>query len=64
MDSVGYFRARQEYWENLKPSSGRPFSSAMSMPDRWGVTKVGPLLRNILIIHLNLYSNLYKNGTV
>ncbi|WP_411016269.1 homocysteine S-methyltransferase family protein, partial [Salmonella sp. s51884] len=23
-------RARREYWENLKPSSGRPFSAALS----------------------------------
>lgn len=32
------YRARRAYWENLKPSSGRPFSSSMSKPDSWGVT--------------------------
>lgn len=33
-------RARKEYWENLKPSSGRPLCSALSKPDAWGVTAV------------------------
>lgn len=32
-------RARREYWENLKPASGRPFCPALSTPDNWGVTK-------------------------
>merc|ERR1711970_749810 len=31
-------RASREYWENLKPSSGRPFCCSMSKPDAWGVT--------------------------
>ncbi|XP_006819776.1 betaine--homocysteine S-methyltransferase 1-like isoform X1 [Saccoglossus kowalevskii] len=31
-------RARQTYWKNLKPSSGRPFSASLSKPDCWGVT--------------------------
>lgn len=31
-------RARREYWENLKPSSGRPFSCSLSRSDNWGVT--------------------------
>jgi len=31
-------RARRDYWENLKPSSGRPFSASMSKPDQWGIT--------------------------
>lgn len=31
-------RARKEYWQNLKPSSGRPLSSSLSIPDSWGVT--------------------------
>ncbi|XP_066932262.1 betaine--homocysteine S-methyltransferase 1-like [Clytia hemisphaerica] len=31
-------RANRPYWENLKPASGRPFSSSMSNPDQWGVT--------------------------
>jgi len=31
-------RASREYWENIKPSSGRPFSASMSKPDAWGVT--------------------------
>lgn len=31
-------RASRSYWESLKPSTGRPFSSAFSQPDNWGVT--------------------------
>lgn len=31
-------RARRDYWENLKPASGRPFCPSMSEPDQWGVT--------------------------
>ncbi|KAH8040341.1 hypothetical protein HPB51_010121 [Rhipicephalus microplus] len=30
--------ASRAYWENLRPSTGRPFSSAFSQPDNWGVT--------------------------
>lgn len=33
------YRARRGYWENINPSSGRPFSSSMSKPDNWGVTQ-------------------------
>jgi len=29
-------RASREYWENLKPSSGRPFCASTSVPDQWG----------------------------
>lgn len=32
-------RARRDYWETLKPASGRPFCPSMSVPDAWGVTK-------------------------
>ena len=32
------FRAKKEYWQNIKPASGRPFCPAMSKPDAWGVT--------------------------
>jgi len=32
-------RARQVYWENLKPASGRPDCPAFSKPDNWGVTQ-------------------------
>ncbi|KAA8592707.1 hypothetical protein FQN60_018162 [Etheostoma spectabile] len=32
-------RARRDYWENLKPASGRPLCPSMSAPDGWGVTK-------------------------
>ena len=35
-----HFRARKEYWQNLKPASGRPHCAALSVPDQWGVTKV------------------------
>lgn len=31
-------RARKQYWETLKPSTGRPTSASMSKPDAWGVT--------------------------
>lgn len=30
-------RANREYWENLKPASGRPFCASMSKPENWGV---------------------------
>lgn len=32
-------RARRDYWEKLKPASGRPKCPSMSTPDSWGVTK-------------------------
>jgi len=32
-------RANREYWENFKPSSGRPFCSSMAKPDAWGITQ-------------------------
>jgi len=32
-------RARKDYWENLKPATGRPSSASMSSPDAWGVTQ-------------------------
>ncbi|KAK4316819.1 hypothetical protein Pmani_012073 [Petrolisthes manimaculis] len=38
-------RAGKQYWEKLKPSSGRPFSSAMSKPDCWGVTAGDKILK-------------------
>lgn len=34
-----WHRARRDYWEKLKPASGRPLCSSMSSPDSWGVTK-------------------------
>ncbi|XP_053505678.1 betaine--homocysteine S-methyltransferase 1 isoform X2 [Ictalurus furcatus] len=37
-------RARRDYWEKLKPASGRPFCPSMSVPDSWGVTKGHPEL--------------------
>lgn len=33
------FRARREYWETLKPASGRPLCPSLSTPDCWGVTR-------------------------
>lgn len=33
------FRARRDYWETLKPASGRPLCPSLSTPDSWGVTK-------------------------
>uniref|UniRef100_A0A8C9S0Y5 Betaine--homocysteine S-methyltransferase n=1 Tax=Scleropages formosus TaxID=113540 RepID=A0A8C9S0Y5_SCLFO len=32
-------RARRDYWEKLKPASGRPLCPSISTPDSWGVTK-------------------------
>ncbi|PWA19728.1 hypothetical protein CCH79_00007059 [Gambusia affinis] len=32
-------RARRDYWEKLKPASGRPLCPSMSAPDSWGVTR-------------------------
>jgi len=32
-------RANQEYWQNIKPASGRPCCPSMSKPDAWGVTQ-------------------------
>ncbi|XP_033634391.1 betaine--homocysteine S-methyltransferase 1-like [Asterias rubens] len=32
-------RARRDYWENLKPASGRPECPQVSKPDSWGVTQ-------------------------
>ncbi len=40
-----FSRARKDYWQNLNPSSGRPFSASMSKPDAWGVTKGDALLQ-------------------
>lgn len=36
---VCLFRARRDYWEKLKPASGRPLCPSMSEPDGWGITK-------------------------
>ncbi|XP_063066261.1 betaine--homocysteine S-methyltransferase 1 [Engraulis encrasicolus] len=32
-------RARRDYWENLKPASGRPKCPSLATPDGWGVTQ-------------------------
>ena len=32
-------RAKKDYWQNIKPSTGRPMSAAFSKPDGWGVTQ-------------------------
>lgn len=31
-------RAKRQYWDDLEPASGRPYSSPFSQPDNWGVT--------------------------
>ncbi|XP_071440868.1 betaine--homocysteine S-methyltransferase 1-like [Hetaerina americana] len=31
-------RAKREFWENIKPASGRPYCPSMAHPDDWGVT--------------------------
>jgi betaine-homocysteine S-methyltransferase len=38
-------RARRDYWENLQPATGRPYSASLSHPDSWGVTAGDELLR-------------------
>lgn len=38
-DTSPNFRARRDYWENLKTASGRPLCPSLSTPDSWGVTK-------------------------
>lgn len=38
-------RAVKEYWENIKPASGRPQCPALSCPDKWGVTAGDKLLK-------------------
>ncbi|CAG0897675.1 unnamed protein product [Darwinula stevensoni] len=37
-------RANREFWENLKPATGRPFSASMSEPENWGVTAGSKLM--------------------
>ena len=32
-------RAHKAYWQKLCPSSGRPYSAALSHPDCWGITQ-------------------------
>lgn len=32
-------RANREYWEKLKPASGRPYCASYSKPDNWGITR-------------------------
>ncbi|NP_001279166.1 betaine--homocysteine S-methyltransferase 1 [Callorhinchus milii] len=32
-------RARRDYWENLVPASGLPYSPSLSKPDSWKVTR-------------------------
>lgn len=31
-------RASRNYWENLKPGTGRPYSASLSKSEQWGVT--------------------------
>ena len=40
-----FTRARREYWENLRPASGRPHCSSLSCPDNWGLTKGSDVLK-------------------
>jgi len=32
-------RAKRQYWEDLKPASGRPTCPSQSVPDAWGITQ-------------------------
>ncbi|MCL4168685.1 UNVERIFIED_CONTAM: hypothetical protein GTU68_048608, partial [Idotea baltica] len=38
-------RASRNYWEKIQPCSGRPYSSALSVPDNWGMTAGDELLK-------------------
>ena len=38
-------RARKEYWENLQPGTGRPYSSSLSKPDNWDVNRGDEMLK-------------------
>lgn len=37
-------RARKDYWDNLCPCTGRPYSASFSKPDEWGVSRGDALL--------------------
>jgi len=37
-------RAGRDYWENLNPGTGRPYSSSLSKCDQWGITAGHELL--------------------
>ena len=43
-------RAVREYWENLQPATGRPYSASMSKPDSWGITKVTVSLTKVNVV--------------
>ena len=38
-------RARKDYWENLNPGTGRPYSSSLSKPDNWEVSRGDEMLK-------------------
>lgn len=38
-------RANKEYWQTIKPASGRPFCPTMSCPAQWGVTAGDEILK-------------------
>jgi len=38
-------RARRDYWEKLKPATGRPHCPSLSCPSNWGVTAGDDLLK-------------------
>nr|CAD7445276.1 unnamed protein product [Timema bartmani] len=38
-------RAQREFWENLKPASGRPYCASLSQPANWGVTAGSEVLK-------------------
>jgi len=38
-------RASRTYWENLKPSTGRPYSASLSNCSQWGITAGAELLK-------------------
>ncbi|XP_074651432.1 betaine--homocysteine S-methyltransferase 1-like [Tubulanus polymorphus] len=38
-------RATREYWENLRPASGRPYCPSCSKPDAWGITQGSEVLK-------------------
>ena len=41
-----YSRANKDYWQNLNPSTGRPYSASCSRPDNWGITQGTLMLKS------------------
>ncbi len=40
-----FCRARKDYWQHIKPASGRALCAAHATPDNWGVTQGDDILK-------------------